>query len=81
MPFRQALFFLRGEKAVKILVNGKEEILSVEMSLLDFLKHKGINPDSVVVEHNYQIVKKENWSDLILQAGDSLEVLRFVGGG
>ncbi|MBZ4644567.1 MAG: sulfur carrier protein [Clostridium butyricum] len=64
-----------------ITLNGKKETLENEMSLLDLLKSKGIDPNTVVVEHNYDIIGKENWGNIMLKENDVLEVLRFVGGG
>ena len=64
-----------------ITVNGKKETLAKEMLLSAFLESKGINPDTVVVEYNYEIVKQEKWNDIVLKENDNLEVLRFVGGG
>lgn len=64
-----------------ITVNGEQKSLEQPISLLEFLQQKGINPGKVVVEHNYQIVKTENWAQLILQENDNLEILAFVGGG
>lgn len=64
-----------------VTVNGKQETLEKEMSILEFIRHKGIHPDSVVVEYNYDIVKKEEWSRIPLKENDNLEVLKFVGGG
>lgn len=66
---------------MQISVNGKEENLKQPMNILDFLISKGLDPDRVVVEYNYEIVKKEEWSSIILKENDQLEVLRFVGGG
>ena len=66
---------------MKIFLNGKEEALSGEMTLMDFLNLKGLEPDRVVVEYNYNVVKREEWSSIVLKENDVLEVLSFVGGG
>lgn len=64
-----------------ITVNGKQEQLEQEMSVEAFLNAKGLSPEVVVVEHNGSIVKKEQMSSIVLNDNDTLEVLRFVGGG
>jgi sulfur carrier protein len=66
---------------MRLKLNGEEVLINEEMSLLEFLSLKGINPDTVVVEYNYDIVKREKWSQIILKENDNLEVVRFVGGG
>ncbi|NLZ48776.1 MAG: sulfur carrier protein ThiS [Clostridiales bacterium] len=66
---------------MNITVNGKKEKIDHGTSLLIFLKQKGVDPDTVVVEYNYEVVKKEEWDRIILKENDNLEVLRFVGGG
>ena len=66
---------------MNITVNGKKEKIEKDISLLRFLQQKGIDPDTVVVEYNYEVVKKEEWDGIILKENDNLEVLRFVGGG
>jgi len=66
---------------LNITVNGKKEMIDHGTSLLIFLKQKGVDPDTVVVEYNYEVVKKEEWDRIILKENDNLEVLRFVGGG
>ena len=66
---------------MRIVLNGKQiEINSVE-TILDLLKYKGLEPERVVVEYNHGIVKRDEWDKIILKENDSLEVLRFVGGG
>ena len=64
-----------------IVVNGKTEQIEKEASLLDFLASKSLDPEKVVVELNLDIIAKENLKDIMLKENDSLEILRFVGGG
>lgn len=66
---------------MNITVNGKSEKLKSQMNIWEFLVSKGIDPDTVVVEHNYDIVKTEQWKGIALKENDNLEVLKFVGGG
>jgi len=63
------------------MVNGKQEVLKDSISIGEYITQKGLNPDTVVVEHNYNIIQKEEWSNVFLKENDVLEVLRFVGGG
>jgi len=63
------------------MVNGKQEVLKDSISIGEYIMQKGLNPDTVVVEHNYNIIQKEEWSNVFLKENDVLEVLRFVGGG
>jgi len=66
---------------LQVALNGKEEVVEAQMSLLDFLLRKGLNPETIIVEHNEKIVKKDEWCYIFLQDKDRLEVLNFVGGG
>lgn len=64
-----------------VRINGQQEEIPANTSLLQLLQSKGIPLDAVVVEYNYGILPREQWDQVILQAGDNLEVLHFVGGG
>ena len=66
---------------MEIVLNGKVEKLEKKMELSALLLAKGLNPDTVIVEYNHNIVKKQEWEKIVLQDNDSLEVLNFVGGG
>ncbi len=65
---------------MKITVNGTPETVDAG-SIAEFLMEKGLTGDGVVVEHNYQIVKREKWPTVELSENDNLEILSFVGGG
>jgi sulfur carrier protein len=66
---------------INIRVNGKVESVNSPKTLYDLLNDKELNPERVVVEVNHTIIKRDRFREYILQDGDSLEILRFVGGG
>jgi sulfur carrier protein len=66
---------------MRICVNGEHEDLDEEPSLLDYLATRGLSPSEVVVERNQLIVMKDDYDKVRLMDGDTLEILRFVGGG
>ena len=66
---------------MQIVLNGKETEIEGKMKITEFLKLKDLSPDRIVVEYNYEILKKEDWDKVTLKENDNLEVLSFVGGG
>ena len=67
---------------MQIQVNGKKETLDKEkLSIMDYIKMKGEEPESVIVEYNGEISDKEDWTEINIQENDKLEILRFMGGG
>jgi sulfur carrier protein len=70
-----------GGSNMKIILNGREEILEGATTVAGLIALKELNPNAVIVEYNYSLVKKEDWSDMVIKENDRLEILRFVGGG
>jgi len=66
---------------MRVLINGKPEDLPGGITIEDLVRLKGLNPDTIVVECNMLLVKRENWAGVVLRENDSVEVLSFVGGG
>ncbi|NPV26542.1 MAG: sulfur carrier protein ThiS [Firmicutes bacterium] len=66
---------------MKITLNGKEEVINEGTSIAALIALKGLNPETVIVEYNFNLVKKETWAGIVLKENDRLEILRFVGGG
>lgn len=67
--------------SIKISINGKEEILEVEMSILELLRKKNIRPEVVTVELNENIINRKDYQTSIIREGDKLELVYFMGGG
>ena len=63
-----------------VKINGKKEDIQ-ETTLGGLLKSKKIEPQMVSVELNEQMIDRANLNDTLLQEGDSLELLFFMGGG
>ncbi len=65
---------------MNIKINGKEEARS-EITLLDLLKAKNIEPQMVSVELNSTMIPRKNYAETTLKDGDQIEFLYFMGGG
>jgi len=62
-------------------LNGEKKEIQDGLSvsgLLDVLK---IEPARVAVEVNLAIIKKDSYASHLLQDGDEVEIVSFVGGG
>lgn len=62
-------------------LNGSQEELAVPCSLAELLKTKNLDPASIIVEYNGELVKEPQWKTIVLKEQDCIEILRFVGGG
>lgn len=70
----------KGDEKV-IRVNGVEELQLEGKNLKAYLQEKGYRMERIAVERNGDIVPKSSYQNIILQDGDVLEVVSFVGGG
>jgi len=65
---------------MKITVNGISEEIAAE-DIEAYIRARGIEPKTLVVEYNGQVVASGQWAHTALCEGDCLELLSFVGGG
>lgn len=71
-------FFIRGDDMVK--VNG--EMMDMDgRTVAELLEKLDISSQRVAVEVNEEIVPRATYGEAVLKDGDSVEVVRFVGGG
>ena len=64
-----------------ITANGRFIQTRLPCSLEAFLVAQGLQPRSVVVEHNGDAVASSEFPRRTLQAGDRLEIVKIVAGG
>ena len=64
-----------------ITVNGASHELGGPGTLGHLLRTLDISPDRVAVMVNDRILRREERDDSILNEGDRVEILTFIGGG
>jgi sulfur carrier protein len=63
------------------VLNGKQESIERPLSLDALVAAKELCPEKIVVEHNFNIISKEDWPKITLKDQDMVEIISFVGGG
>lgn len=66
---------------LEIVLNGETRRVPAPATAADLLRHLGLDPRTVVVELNRQIVRRPRLEDTPLSNGDAIELVHFVGGG
>jgi thiamine biosynthesis protein ThiS len=66
---------------MEIVVNGESRQVPAPATLLDLLDRLGLDPRTVVVELNREIVRRPRLGEVSLASGDAVELVHFVGGG
>ena len=66
---------------MNIYLNGKSEVFPESAVLMNIIKSKKLSPDTIIVEINGKILKKNEYRLIPIRENDKIEILRFVGGG
>jgi thiamine biosynthesis protein ThiS len=66
---------------MRVQVNGEPREVAAGSTVLALLSELGLSERPVAVERNTAIVPRAQHAAVVLQEGDSLEVVQFVGGG
>ena len=66
---------------ITLQVNGKQVELDRATPLLAYLEKLGVNPRAIAVEHNGTILERSDYESATLNQGDTIEIVRMVGGG
>lgn len=66
---------------ISISLNGEAREAPEGLTLAGLLDWLKLPQDRVAVERNLKIVPRESWAGTIVEEGDRLEVVHFVGGG
>ncbi|HBO69814.1 MAG TPA: thiamine biosynthesis protein ThiS [Deltaproteobacteria bacterium] len=68
-------------KPAGILVNGEKRVVAPGATVLQLLRELSLPESRVAVERNLSIVRKAEYGETLLEEGDRLEIVTFVGGG
>ena len=64
-----------------ITLNGDSFDLDAPMTITEMLDYLDIDSRRVAVEHNLTVVKRAAFDSTLINAGDQIEIVNFVGGG
>ena len=63
-----------------VTING-ENVNAAGKTVAQYIVEAGYNASRIVVERNLVILKADDLSSTVLEDGDTVEILNFVGGG
>ena len=66
---------------MEITLNGKAREVAEGMTVCQLLDELKLQALRVAVQVNMDIVKRERYGEVVLQSGDTVEVLTFMSGG
>lgn len=66
---------------MEIYLNGEKKNVGENLTLKGLLDSFQIDPFSVVVERNEEVVPSRYFLETPVKPGDKIEIVRFVGGG
>lgn len=66
---------------MQVQLNGEAFELPEGATVADLVSALGGDPRGIAIERNLEIIPKSQHGKVVLEEGDRLEVVQFVGGG
>ena len=48
---------------------------------MEYVSSLGVNAKMIAIAYNGEVLRRDEWADVTLSDGDTVEVVRAVGGG
>ncbi|MEQ1789964.1 MAG: sulfur carrier protein ThiS [Rickettsiales bacterium] len=66
---------------MQITLNGKPYTIPQPVSILELSVTLQLEPTQVAIEHNSEIIPRSLYDKTMLNDGDMVEIVTFIGGG
>ena len=66
---------------MQIQINGENRDLADQSTLEDLVRELSLQPQRIAIELNHNVVRRNEWSETVLNNNDRIEIVHFVGGG
>ncbi|PPR65727.1 MAG: hypothetical protein CFH08_00482 [Alphaproteobacteria bacterium MarineAlpha3_Bin7] len=66
---------------MEITLNGEKFTLETGSNIVNLIDKLDLNADKLAIERNLEIVPKSKFAMTIIEEGDKLEIVHFIGGG
>lgn len=64
-----------------VTINGTESEIPAGLTIAELILAKKMPANTIIIELNGEIVKQEQWKATGINPGDSMEIVRIIGGG
>ncbi|MBB3981625.1 thiazole synthase [Sphingobium fontiphilum] len=72
---------MRTDGTISIHLNGEHRRVRAGITLAELAGELGLAPEKVAVERNLEVVPRSTLAAVVVEDGDELEIVHFVGGG
>jgi thiamine biosynthesis protein ThiS len=69
------------DTGITVRLNGRDQQVAAGLNVQQLLVSLDLRPELVVVERNREILTRDRYPSVAVEAGDVLELVHFVGGG
>lgn len=66
---------------MNITLNGEDISFEGQLTVVELIEHYKLNPKTVVIELNGDILEKGKYHETLVNDKDAIEMVVFVGGG
>jgi len=66
---------------LRVFINGETKEISGTPSLAELIDQLDLPAARIAIELNRAVVRRSEWNNTVLQDGDRIEIVHFVGGG
>ncbi len=66
---------------MRVWINGEPAEMNDVTNVAELAAHCGLQPNTVLIEHNAAALHQREWVERLLVEGDRIEFVRVVAGG
>lgn len=66
---------------IHVTINGEDHEFPDAAPLVEYVSSLGVNMKMIAIAYNGEVLRRDEWADVTLSDGDTVEVVRAVGGG
>ncbi len=66
---------------MRVWINGEPAEMNGGTNVAELVVHYGLQPNTVLIEHNATALHQREWGQRLLAEGDRIEFVRVVAGG
>ena len=66
---------------IRVTINGEDHEFREVTPLSEYVSSLGVSVKMIAIAYNGEVLRRDEWAEVTLSDGDTLEVVRAVGGG